>query len=1029
MSPPEKPKAPLANGSVPPIPVAEDACERADQISEYLDGTLETAAQAELLEHLPTCEPCQAVLHAEIQLRDREDELRGASAPGAAADVAALAAAVPARGTSASPVVAEAAPTTSPGKPAPLASLDEARAARATRAGRWKLPAGLAAAASLAATALFYFRPDEPPEAPTQLALAPTRSFEGRLAWSPAAGHRPYSVMRSSSATRPGELVDPHVVARLAAAKDCAGLGATYQLSGELLRAEQQYAAPECREQFALLADRAALAVAQDQFEEAIELADQVLAETPEHPVALWNRALALRGLGLGLAAAAAFEHIAKIDRDAGWQDEARTRAAALREPLDRARANWDAALAQGRTMVADGAPLPDALALAVPARARLRFHDAVRTATTAARLEVLRPLARTLESRGVAPELQRYLDAAKKKLSPARAALVPEYIELFQKQEITDEAAWKRWQERARAAGAEDLLLGAYFLTRPEDPETVRLAAATRDPWFIGLAAKEQVVARHAAGDTAGAEAQLAVLEKLCKDSGLLYLCLIAKDQRAELALDAYQPGAAAALAREALLIATDEGEFFYRSRALWTAGDGERKRKRSGVAGAYFEEYALSVESCQDKTIALALVADLAFSRHHFSETQRLLAALPKDCEMAPPASLLNLRANLAAAGLPGDRDAWLDDIRQKRQHPQTKDPLTWEYLELRASLRAEPSMRDRLRELIGRAAALEGSLAARVKVGAQTALVVESGRTGDWKAAFDVAAAAHGVATPARCALALASDDFRFAAVTVSATGAVSGVYQADTGPHARWKAPAKLAEDTAGCDSVSVLAFPPWHGIDPPLPPSMPWRFVLGPAQPEPAPSAAPEKIVVVASPTPPPSLRLPKLTAPPPAGASATVLSGSTATIPVVASAAAAATILEIHAHTSRVATSDAPAIALSEAPGGWALTAEEVSRWRFEQRPVVLLADCVGGVLANYGHVAWGLPAAFRAAGARAVVASLVDIPDGQAGEFFAAIREGLKREPNVERVVAKLRAEMIERDPSSWTRQVVVFQ
>jgi hypothetical protein len=154
-----------------------------------------------------------------------------------------------------------------------------------------------------------------------------------------------------------------------------------------------------------------------------------------------------------------------------------------------------------------------------------------------------------------------------------------------------------------------------------------------------------------------------------------------------------------------------------------------------------------------------------------------------------------------------------------------------------------------------------------------------------------------------------------------------------------------------------------------------------------------------------------------------------VLSGAAATPAAVGNAARDATLLEFHAHTARVPASDAPAIALSESREGWALTAEDVSKWQLAEHPVVLLADCDGGVLADYDHVAWGLPAAFRAAGARAVVASLVDIPDGQAGEFFAAVREGLRRDPDVARVVAQLRAQMVQRDPSSWARQVVVFQ
>lgn len=1023
MSPPEKPKAPLAAGSVPPIPVpGDEACAREGQVAEYLDGALDAAAQAELLSHLATCEPCQAALHGEIQLRDREDELRSAGVRSEAS----LGAAAVAKGSAAEHIIAEpAAPVAA--APAPVSSLAEARAARAAR---WKLPAGLAAVAAAAAAALLLLRSGGHRAEPMRLALAPTRSLEGRLGWAPAAGHRPYHEMMRSSTAVAGERIDPEDLARLARDRNCAGLAATYVLSGELARAEQEYAQPGCRDQLAIKADRAALAVAQGKHEDAIELADEVLAEEPDHPVALWNRALALRGLGLGLDAAAAFEHLAAVDPDAGWKAEAEARARALRAPLEEARRRWEEVLERGRAMIPDGEPLPLELARAVPGRARLRFHDAVRTATTVERLEKLRPLAQALTARGAGQDLERYLDDAKRHLGPARAALIPQYVELFRKQAIEDEAAWRSWQARARAAGAEDLLLGAYYLARPDDPETERLAAASKDPWFIGLTAKDLVVARHAAGDDAGAQAQLERLEQLCKEHALPYLCLMAKDQRAELALDAYQPGLAAQLAREALQMATEDGEFFYRTRALWAAGDGERKRHRSGLAVAYFEEYALSMNTCEERTRSLGLAAETAFLRHRFAETRRLLAALPKDCDVATP-SLRYLRADLVAAGLPSDRASWLEDLRAARAAPDTSaaDRLMLEYLEHRAALPTDRAARQRLTELIGRAAAAApGSLAARVKAGAEILLVVDAARTGEWKEAIDSAARAHRVATPPRCALAMASDHFRFAAVTIAASGEVSGLYQADSGPHEQWRAPAALAAALAGCDAVSVLAFPPWHGVDPPLPPATPWSFLLGGPPPPAAPAAA-ERMVVVANPSPPAALHLPALTIPPRPEGNATMLSGASATLSAVAAAAVDATIVEFHAHTARVATSDAPAIALTDAPGGWALTAEEVSKWRLTERPVVLLADCVGGVLADYDHVAWGLPAAFRAAGARAVVASLVDIPDGQAAEFFAAVREGLRRDPDVARVVARLRAEMIQRDPSSWTRQVVVFQ
>lgn len=1028
--PPEKrPPAPMALGSAAAIPIGRksgDACARVDRVAEYLDGVLDPAAQDELLEHLADCQICQAALHGEVQLRDREDELRAAAAPAAGSTEGELA-------TALSPaLLAPAEPAQDGG------SLDRARR---RRAARWKIPAALAAMAAVAAAGLFVVRalPGSSPSTgsdpgsgapPLQIALAAKRPFEARLSWGPAAAHRPYEAMRSSAAPL-GEPISLEVRARLEKQKDCAGLAATALLAGDTATAERQYADPACAAADAQ-ADRAALAVTLRNYDQALELCDAVLAEHPDHPVALWNRALALRGKKLGLSAANAFDLVAAVEKDEAWRTEAQKLASLARAELVRARASSTEVRQAGAAMIPDGPVIPLEVARAAPARARLRLQDAIRTATSIERIEALRPLARTLE--GLAGQgLEQTLDDAKSKISPARNALVPMYVQLFRAQRIEDAAAFRSWEARAQALGATDLLLGAHYFVEPATDATVRLADTSGDPWLIGLTLNDVVAARITAGDSAGAKDQLQRLEKLCTEHALPYLCLMAQTQRAELAIDEYQPAVAMEAALQALELASSQGDFFYRTRALWFAGDAERKRRNESAAAGYLEEWALSVDDCEQKTRGYALVAVMAFSRHRFAEAQRLLSALPRDCAAKPTGALLTLRADLAAAGLPNDRAEWLEDLRRAQNDPAYPEAerMQWEYLSLRASLRGSSNARQQMRELIARAAKAEGSVAARVKIYSESSLVVDAARTKNWQDALDVASAARGIPAPKRCAVALATDNFQFAAAVISATGERSGLYYPDATPSDRASASASLTDALKGCDSVAVLALPNWRSNEPPLSPSIPWSFVLGPPRAEPAAGGSPlaERLVVVENPNPPAHLNLPPLTAIPRTGPAAIVLSGPRATIPQVANAAASSTILEFHAHTARVASSDAPAIALTDDPSGWALTAELVSQWQLTASPVVLLADCVGGVLAQYDHVAWGLPSAFRAAGASAVVATLVDIPDTQAAEFFVEVREALRRDRDVARVVARLRAEKIAHDESSWTKQVVVFQ
>jgi len=65
----------------------------------------------------------------------------------------------------------------------------------------------------------------------------------------------------------------------------------------------------------------------------------------------------------------------------------------------------------------------------------------------------------------------------------------------------------------------------------------------------------------------------------------------------------------------------------------------------------------------------------------------------------------------------------------------------------------------------------------------------------------------------------------------------------------------------------------------------------------------------------------------------------------------------------------------------------------------------------------------------FRAAGASAVIASLADIPDREAAEFFDAVISQIAAGTSPAKAVARVRAEKMKGDPTSWMQHVVVFQ
>ena len=145
-------------------------------------------------------------------------------------------------------------------------------------------------------------------------------------------------------------------------------------------------------------ADRAALLVVERKAGEALDALDRVLADHPNHPQALFNRALALRDLGLPLAAAEAFDKVAALG-EPGWSDEAKARAAALRAEHDARRDAWSTAKQAGLTMTGGGAIVPDAIVRSAPDLARHYLYHSVRAASSRARVLSLAPLAQQLDS------------------------------------------------------------------------------------------------------------------------------------------------------------------------------------------------------------------------------------------------------------------------------------------------------------------------------------------------------------------------------------------------------------------------------------------------------------------------------------------------------------------------------------------------------------------------------------------------------------------------------------------------------
>lgn len=269
----------------------------------FLDGELESGDEEHFRLHLALCRACASGLHDAMQLE--------------MLSVQALCGAV--------------AHNDAPPPPSPAG---QRGAPRLTLLGGWRgrtlgalLAIGLGALA-----ALFTGVPSRMADA--WRADASGRELEARIAYPAADRYLPYVPVRTGAVgDRTVPPAKPPVPLRTLAALeeqgDLHGIAAAYLVRGELRQAADFLArsAPSVDRD----SDRAVVAMAAGDLRGALELLEGVLRQAPDHPQALWNRALVLRAMGLPLQAAEAFESVARRG-EPGWSEEAGIRARALRQ-------------------------------------------------------------------------------------------------------------------------------------------------------------------------------------------------------------------------------------------------------------------------------------------------------------------------------------------------------------------------------------------------------------------------------------------------------------------------------------------------------------------------------------------------------------------------------------------------------------------------------------------------------------------------------------------------------------------------
>jgi len=992
--------------------MTEHCAEHGDQLAPYVDGELDAAGVEAFSLHLADCAICRQGLHDALQLVGLERRASGA------------------------PPIREARP----------------RAAR-ERVRRWnrrsKLMAAVAAIAAAALLVALWPRGSgRAPEAPVELAIADVRSLEGRVSYAAADRYRRYSVVRAGPAA-PADTIPLDTLARLERGGDLHGVAAAYLLLGDPARAtaylDRATASPD------VMADRALVLLAGGHPAEALVALDGVLEAAPRHPQARWNRALALRDLGLSRLAIEAFGAVAELG-EPGWTDEARARGKALADEADGRKAAVDQVLAAGPRLATAPAGITAELARRVPGTTRLYFYDAVRGAATADAVRALAPLAQTLDAAAGDHALMAYLERIARVDFGRRGPLAARYARVVAG-EALDPAAAGAFLAQLRAAGQGDILLGAMILTSPDRrtvpaallPEFRRLADATGHLWFRLLAVEQQARALLARGEYAAVEVAVLAALPSCRTGELDFRCMRLENVLA----DGYL----------AMLRLSD---------ARRVIGDGSKRAQRSGEW--YFEQVLLPQLSNLDMLEDDVSASTLPLARAHVRELflrdprcandvwgSRIVATMLVNRDDLDGARREVERAEEVAARCPTATPTVLDAF--VKAHVARDEQVTAVRAEI-ASLRTDPTTtrseqaaldqsegqllieRDRpaaialLNHAIAasRANASSDVDAHKAQSYSYSILALDAGRAGDWQRVWQLLSDEAEVSIE-RCGLGVAVEGRRSTVVVRDATGQTTGMYQTalrGSENNVAHLIPVALRDRLRGCAEVDVIARPPIEGTPALLPAEIAWSYRSGIGRTsrkvEPASSAR----LVISNAAPPAELGLPRLLPWRAAVAADVLLEGATATPSNVLGALATAGFVEIHAHgMMNAAVSDASFIMLSPDSGGnYALTAAAIRKQRLAGRPVVILAACHAGVTASYRHEPWGLPAAFVAAGARAVIASPDVIADVDAGAFFDALRAKTEHGASPVLALHDVRAEWLVAHPeAAWLRSLIVFQ
>lgn len=967
----------------------------------YFDESLAGAARDQFEQHLLGCAVCQAAAEDFMQLLAAGAEL-----------------------------------SQRPDRPR-VGSVQEApRPTKRRRRARWAWLAipGIV----VAAAAVLLVCPGRQPVLEDQIAalLPRHRTMLERLPYAPLDQYRSYDTSRGATARAP---ISRKLIGEIEAHRPRAALVAVLLANRELDQADAELARAGHDDDLEL--ERAVLALARGQHAEALSYLDEVLERSPTNGRTRWNRARVRDELGVPLASAEDFDEVAKLG-EPGWGDEAKQHASHLRqrvmEQLRRWKAGKRACEHLSSTTVPDRATIQASAPVCRPA-----FYEAVRVAPSRQDVLALLPVASVLDETADNTAATSLVNQVAAVDVAQRQRAVTAYVRLTRTPDLST-AERQRLLGELRASKQNDLVLGA--LRRAGLPgwldEYFASAAASHDPYFAELAAERRADMLQSNGDPKGAEAELRRAVSECARSEVELRCTYLYQRLAAFYETMHRPSDERNAAQEGLARSRRLGLYWDERQFFNNLAEAARADGSHALMRAYQREAELrSGDECDEfryahETLAMASIEDL-----RFEQARRELMLSPA-CDGVPTPEGARVVAELARIDGTADEAAALRGALSKtRARPDRTlgqlaylDAVEGRLLAVRDPGAARPLLDHAIAtaDRLGRSD-MDGM---KARADAYGSLLVLAGSGGDHAATLGMFAKAAGTPLRDACVVGVMVDAERVLVVTRDRSGKLAQHFDPKGRRTPKLDAaslvPDPLVQALSACERVDVLALPPVFGLPNLLPPRLAWSY-RGRAASAEVPPARPPQVITIADTVPPRELTLPPLQAlalTPIPGASHVDLRGAEATPMRALKSFADADVVEIHAHGFiDLKRSDATLIALSpQGDGRFTLGAREVAELKLPKAPLVVLAACQAAYSAPYRHEPWGLPHAFLLAGARAVLASPELISDAEAGGFFRAVEQRILAGVDPAIALRDERARQLARDPSSWTRTVLLF-